>query len=49
MWPPRPFICRWRKGQSLPEHTAFVPFRKSLVGHSLDKALFNEITVNSRP
>jgi hypothetical protein len=42
-------ICRWRKGQSLPEHTASVRFRKALVGPSLDKALFNEVTVNSRP
>jgi IS5 family transposase len=37
-------FCGFSAVEPTPERTAFVRFRKALVAHSLDKALFDEIT-----
>jgi IS5 family transposase len=37
-------FCGFSATEPTPERTAFVRFRKALVAHDLDKALFNEIT-----
>ena len=37
-------FCGFSASEPTPERTAFVRFRKAIVAHGLDKALFDEIT-----
>ncbi|MDK4706626.1 IS5 family transposase [Rhizobium sp. CNPSo 4062] len=37
-------FCGFSRSELTPERTAFVRFRKALIGHGLDKTLFNKIT-----
>jgi len=38
------WFCGFSASEPTPERTAFVRFRKAIVAHGLDKALFDEIT-----